>query len=157
MNAFEKEIIEKLSGAAEARGCFIVDVEVTADDDITVAIESMDRDIVLEDCAALDEVFHSIWNQDERDYSLTITSAGLDMPFKDPRQYTKALGTKVEVLTKTGKKLTGVLEAADGEGIVLGFSAREAVEGSKKKVMVEHHDRFPFAQLNSVRPHIDFE
>ncbi|MGN0195606.1 MAG: ribosome assembly cofactor RimP [Candidatus Cryptobacteroides sp.] len=157
MTDFEKEIIEKLSGPAQERGCFIVDVEVTADDDITVAIEAMDRDIVLEDCVALDGVFHSIWNQDERDYSLTVTSAGLDMPFRDPRQYLKALGTKVEVQLKGGRKLVATLEEANGEGIVLGYSAKEAVEGSKKKVTVQRHDRFTFDQVNSVRPHIEFE
>lgn len=157
MNSFEKEIREKLAEAVEARGCFIVDVDVTASDDITVAIEAMDRDIVLEDCVAIDGVFHEIWNQDERDYSLTVTSAGLDMPFKDPRQFTKALGSKVEVLTRDGRKLIATLEEADGESVVLGFTAWEAVEGSKKKVNVEHHDRFSMDMLNSVRPHIEFE
>ncbi|MCQ2134433.1 MAG: ribosome assembly cofactor RimP [Bacteroidales bacterium] len=157
MNAFEKEIREKFSAAVEARGCFIVDVEADADNNITVMIEAMDRSIDLEDCIALDKVFHEIWNQDEMDYALTMTSAGLDLPFMDLRQYIKAKGTMVEVQAKGGKKFVAELVDADEQGVTVRYKAKEAVEGKKKKVEVEHTDVLPFDQVNSVRPYITFD
>lgn len=157
MNAFEKEIREKFSAAVEARGCFIVDVEVDADNNITVMIEAMDRSIDLEDCVVLDKAFHEIWNQDENDYALTMTSAGLDLPFMDLRQYIKAKGTMVEVQARGGKKFIAELMDADGQGVTLKYKAKEAVEGKKKKVEVEHTETFTFDSINSVRPYITFD
>lgn len=157
MNAFEKEIRERFSATVEARGCFIVDVEADADNNITVMIEAMDRSIDLEDCVVLDKAFHEIWNQDENDYALTMTSAGLDMPFMDLRQYIKAKGTMVEVQARGGKKFVAELVDADTEGVTLRYKVKEAVEGKKKKVEVEHTDTYTYGQLNSVRPYITFE
>jgi ribosome maturation factor RimP len=79
------------------------------------------------------------------------------MPFKVPGQYEKALGSDVEVKFKGGKKLIATLTAYDGESITLRFNAKESVEGSKKKALVEHKDTFPLAEINSVMPHITFE
>ena len=73
------------------------------------------------------------------------------------RQFLKAVGTKVEVLLKGGKKMVAVLEAADEESITLKYSAKEAVEGKKKKEIVEHVDRFTMDQVNAVKPFIEFK
>jgi len=157
MNSFEKEIREKFPAVAEANGCFLVDVNVSADNDITITIEKDEGSIDLDDCVAIDKAFHEIWNQDEVDYSLTVTSAGLDLPFKVLRQYKKAIGEEVEVAFKGGKKMVAVLSEADEESITLKYSAKEAVEGQKKKVLVDHEDKFALSEVNSVRPHIKFE
>ncbi len=157
MNPLEKEIIEKFTKPVEDRGCFIVDAEADGDRNITVTIEAMDRDIDLDDCVALDKVFHEIWDSETEDYSLTITSAGLDRPFSDPRQFTKAKGSLVEVRFKGGRKLKATLVDSDSEGITLRYASRESVPGKKKKEEVTHEDRFPFTEINSVRPEIVFD
>ena len=72
------------------------------------------------------------------------------------KQYEKALGSKVEVSLKGGKKMVAVLEAADEESITLKYSVKEAVEGKKKKELVEHVDRYTMDQVNAVRPFIEF-
>lgn len=157
MNPLEKEILEKFTAPVEERGCFIVNVEVDSDRNITVTIEAMDRSIDLEDCVALDKAFHEIWSNDEEDYSLTITSAGLDQPFSDLRQFAKAKGEKVEVRLKGGRKFTATLLDATEEGVTLRYSTKENVEGKKKKVDVVHEETFSFDEVNSVRPSITFE
>ena len=157
MNAFEKEIRERFSSKVEERGCFLVDVEVSADNDATIVIEAMDRNVDLEDCVSLDKSFHEMWDQDAADYSLTVTSAGLDLPFKDLRQYLKAKGEKVEVRFRGGRSMTAELLDADEEGMFLRYSVMEVPQGKKKKVAVVHEDRFPFSEINSVRPHVSFD
>ena len=110
----------------------------------------------LNDCVAVSRYFETQFDREKEDYSLTVTSAGLDQPFKVLKQYIKATGSKVEVLLKGGKKLIATLTAADQESITLSYTAKEAVEGKKKKELVEHNDRFTMDQVNSVRPYIEF-
>ena len=139
-----------------ARGCFIVDVSVSKDNDITVTIESENGKIELDDCVALSRYFETKFDREIEDYSLTMSSAGLDQPFKVLKQFLKAVGTKVEVQLKGGKKMIALLEAADEESVTLKYSVKEAVEGKKKKELVEHVDRFTMDQVNAVRPFIEF-
>ncbi len=150
------EIKDALQSELVARGCFLVDVSVSKDNDIVVTIESENGKIELDDCVALSRYFETRFDREVEDYSLTMTSAGLDQPFKVLRQFEKAVGTKVEVQLKGGKKMVALLEAADEESVTLKYSVKEAVEGKKKKELVEHVDRFTMDQVNSVRPFIEF-
>ena len=152
-----KDIIDAIDGEIVARGCFIVDVSVSKDNDIVLTIESENGKIELDDCVSLSRFFETKFDREVEDYSLTVSSAGLDQPFKVLRQYLKAIGTKVEVSFKGGKKMIALLEAADEESITLKYSVKEAVEGKKKKELVEHVDRFTMDQVNSVRPYIEFK
>ena len=108
-----KELIARAIEAAVAeRGCFLVDVTVSKDNDIEIVIEKEQGDVDWEDCSAIDRVVHEAFDQDVEDYALTVSSAGLDRPFKVQKQFLKAIGTKVEVWLKGGKKVKGILEAA---------------------------------------------
>ena len=150
-------ILDAISGEIVARGCFIVDISVSKDNDIVLTIESEEGIIELDDCVSLSRYFETKFDREVEDYSLTVSSAGLDQPFKVYRQFLKAVGTKVEVALKGGKKIVAVLDAADQESITLKYVAKEAVEGKKKKELVEHLDRFTMDQVNAVRPFIEFK
>ena len=151
------DIIDAINDEIVARGCFIVEVSVSKDNDIILTVESEFSEIELDDCVSISRYFETKFDRDVEDYSLTVSSAGLDQPFKVYRQFVKAVGTKVEVLLKGGKKLVALLEAADQDSITLKYSAKEAVEGKKKKEIVEHVDRFTMDQVNAVRPYIEFK
>ena len=150
------DIIDAIGGEIVARGCFIVDISVSKDNDIVLTIESENGKIELDDCVSLSRYFETKFDREVEDYSLTVSSAGLDQPFKVFKQYVKALGSKVEVSLKGGKKMVAVLEAADEESVTLKYSVKEAVEGKKKKELVEHVDRYTMDQINAVRPFIEF-
>ena len=150
------EIKDAIEGEIVARGLYLIDITVSKDNDIEVTVEAEEGVVELDDCVALSRHFETCFDREVEDYSLTVTSAGLDQPFKILKQYQKAVGNKVEVQLKGGKKMVAVLEAADEEGITLKYSQKEAVEGKKKKEIVEHVDRFTMEQINSVRPYIEF-
>ena len=150
------DIIDAIGGEIVSRGCFIVDISVSKDNDIVLTIESEKGKIELDDCVSLSRYFETKFDREAEDYSLTVSSAGLDQPFKVFKQYEKALGSKVEVSLKGGKKMVAVLEAADEESITLKYSVKEAVEGKKKKELVEHVDRYTMDQVNAVKPFIEF-
>ena len=150
------EIIDAIDSEIVARGLYIIEVTVSKDNDVEVTIESEEGKVELEDCVAISRFFETKFDRETEDYSLTVTSAGLDQPFKVLKQYIKAVGKKVEVQLKGGKKMVAALEAADEESITLKYSQKEAVEGKKKKEIVEHVDRFTMDQVNSVRPFVEF-
>ena len=135
----KEQITQAVEQAVAERGCFLVEVTVSKDNDIEVIIEKEEGVVDWEDCAAIDKVVHEAFDQDVEDYALTVSSAGLDRPFKVAKQYLKAIGTQVDVWMKGGKKVKGVLKAYGEESITVD----EAV--------------IPFAQINSVRPEIEFE
>ena len=150
------EILDAIGSEIVARGYFLVDISVSKDNDITLTIESENGKIELDDCVSLSRFFESKFDREVEDYSLTVSSAGLDQPFKVFRQFQKAVGSKGEVMLKGGKKMVALLTEADEEGITLKYSVKEAVEGKKKKELVEHEDRFTMDQVNAVRPFIEF-
>lgn len=149
------EIIDAMQGPIVARKCFIVEINLSPDNDVEIVIESEDGTVSLDDCVELSRIFEENFDREKEDYSLTIGSAGLDQPFKVLRQYEKAIGTVVQALLRDGRKLKGVLTGASGDGITLKYEVREAVEGEKRKKMVEHEDFFPMDMINAVFPVVE--
>lgn len=151
------EIIDAVGDAIVARKCFIVEINVSKDNDVEIVIESEDSNVVLDDCVEISRRFEECFDRSVEDYSLTVTSAGLDQPFKVLKQYRKAVGTQVEAALKGGRKFVAELVGADEDVVTLKYTLREAVDGKKKKELVEHCDSFGYDELNYVRPHIDFK
>jgi len=149
-------ILDAINDEIVARGFFIVDISVSKDNDVVITIESEEGIVELDHCVEISRYFETRFDRETEDYSLTVSSAGLDQPFKVLKQYQKAVGTKVEVLLKGGKKMVATLVQADQEGIVLKYSQKEAVEGKKKKELIEHEDRYTMDQINAVRPYLTF-
>ena len=135
----KEQIIQAVETAVAERGCFLVEVTVSKDNDIEVVIEKEEGVVDWEDCAAIDKVVHEAFDQDVEDYALTVSSAGLDRPFKVAKQYLKAIGTQVDVWMKGGKKVKGELKAYTEENIVVDDTT------------------IGFDVINSVRPVIDFK
>ena len=153
----KEEIIRAVEAAVAERGCFIVDVTVSAANDVEIVLEKEEGIVDWNDCAAIDKVVHEAFDQDAEDYALTVSSAGLDRPFKVYRQFLKAVGSKVDVKFKGGRRLVATLTAAAEDAVTLRYTALEAVEGRKKKEKVEHEEVCPLADINSVTPYIDFK
>ena len=134
----KKAIASAIEGTLAELVCFLVEVSVSTDNDIEIVIEKEEGIVSWDDCAAVDHKVHETFDQDVEDYALTVSSAGLDRPFKVMKQYQKAIGTKVDVWMKGGKKCNGVLQEASEEGIVVDGNA------------------IGFDVINSVRPLIEF-
>ena len=150
------EITDAMQDEIVARGCFIVEIMISRDNDVEIVIESEKGTVTLDDCVEISRLFEERFDRETEDYELTVTSAGLDQPFLVLKQYRKAAGTMVEARLKGGRKLVAMLVDADEDGVTLRYTTRESVEGKKKKENVEHTDRFPFSEINSVRPYIEF-
>ena len=115
----KKYIGQILENFLHEKGLFLVEVKVSKGNDIDVTVDSLEKSIELDDCVSISRHIESLLDRDKEDFSLTVGSAGLTMPFKVPLQYTKHIGSEVEVSLKGGRKLTGVLKSFNGESIEL--------------------------------------
>ena len=152
----KEEIIKAVETAVAERGCFLVDVTVNAMNDVEIVLEKEEGIVDWNDCAAIDAVMHAAFDQDVEDYSLTVSSAGLDRPFKVFRQYLKAVGSKVDVKFTGGRRLVATLTGATEDSVTLQYTTLETVEGKKKKEKVDHEESFLLSETNSITPFIDF-
>ena len=138
-------------------GLFLVDIEVSQDNDITITIERHEGSVKVDDCIAIDRIVGAAFNRDDEDYSLTVTSAGLDQPFKVLDQYKKFCGSEVEVVLKKGGKVKGILSGYDDGGFELTTSKMVKKEGFKKKVQEDTVTPYRFEEVKSCKPVIKFK
>jgi ribosome maturation factor RimP len=115
---------------------FLVDVIVSSNrgpTKITVVLDG-DEGISIDDCSAVSRSI-SKGIEDENlineNYTLEVTTPGLDQPLKLNRQYLKNRGRELKVHVKEKKIIEGLLKEATAEGITLEY---EAKEGKKKEV-----------------------
>ena len=104
-------LIRTVEDAIEGTGIFLVDVKITPANEITVEIDSAEG-LDIDTCVAITRKIESVFDRDTEDYELEVGSAGLTSPFKVYGQYAKNIGNDVEVLTRDGRKLKGVLTEA---------------------------------------------
>ncbi|OAV74833.1 Ribosome maturation factor RimP [Bacteroidales bacterium Barb7] len=135
---------------------FLTDVTVTPDNVIVVEIDN-DKAIGIDDCAALSRFIESRLDRDAEDYELEVGSAGVTSPFKVLRQYAKNIGNEVEVLLKKGVKLTGILKAADEQGIVLAVEKQVKPEGAKRKEIVQEEHTYIYEEIKYTKYLIRFK
>ena len=138
-------------------GLFLVDIEISKDNDITIAVESREGDVKIDNCIDIDRIVSGVFDRDVEDYSLTVTSAGLDQPFKVLDQYLKFVGSEVEVVVKGGGKVKGILSKADEGGFEITTSKMVKVEGSKKKVQQDTVTPYTYEGIKSCKPVINFK
>ncbi len=102
----DKQIITELTEAyLEGKEPFLVEVQyASASQNIKVFIDS-DTRVDISDCVALSRYLESKMDRDEQDYSLDVSSAGLDTPLKLPRQYKKYMDKQLVVLRTDGQKI----------------------------------------------------
>lgn len=157
----DKELLVKtVAEALEGTDMYIVEVAVSPANEINVEIDS-DSNVDIDTCARITRLIEGVFDRDAEDYELEVGSAGLTSPLKVLRQYTKNVGNDMEVLTRDGRKLRGVLAgatAADGGDIAfeLEVQSREKEPGAKRPVTVIHRVPLTASECKYVRYDLKF-
>jgi ribosome maturation factor RimP len=134
IQAIGQKINELLAGNPSH---FLVEVRIKPTNNVKVFIDA-DEGVNL---AALVEYNRKLYKFIEEtvlfpngDFSLEVSSPGLDEPLKLHRQYQKNVGRFVEVLMNDGSKKEGQLVESTVDGIIIGF---EIGKGKKKEIKQE--------------------
>ncbi|HTN68529.1 MAG TPA: ribosome assembly cofactor RimP [Dysgonamonadaceae bacterium] len=140
----------------EGSSNYLVDVIINPGNVISIEIDN-DNGVNVEDCVQLSRHLESKLDRDEEDFQLTVGSVGLTTPFKSLRQYKKYIGKEVEVLTKKGHKLSGVLKSASDDGFAVTVSKRVRPEGAKRKKEVKEDLQFSYDEVKYTKYLIRFK
>ena len=152
-----KEVIEQIIGDyLEKSGLFLVDITISSDNDIEVTIDSF-KGITIDNCTDVSRLIESALDRNEEDFSLTVTSSGLDQPLKVDKQYEKFCGKDVEVLFKSGVKLIATLTDYKDKSVRLAYSKLEKAEGKKRKVKIEYKEWYLLDTIKTTKPFINFK
>lgn len=135
---------------------FLVEVSISPDNKILVEIDHKEG-VWIEDCVELSRYIDSRLNREEEDYELEVGSAGIGQPFKVLQQYLNHVGNEVEVLTKDGRKLTGLLKEADERHFVVTIRKKVKEEGAKRPKMVDEDLDFTYEEIKYTKYLISFK
>lgn len=142
----EKFIESKLADTSY----FLVDVKVSKDNEIKIEIDSM-QSVDIDFCITLSKEIEEAFPRDNEDYELEVGSAGITSPFKVRKQFEKNIGKDVEVLTRSGKKYTGLLLEVGDKEFKIRTLVRFKPEGKKRYEEREEEMAFTYEDVNSVK------
>ena len=152
----KKTVCQIVEEWLEGKDYFLVEVTVSPDDKIVVEIDHAEG-VWIEDCVALSRYIESKLNREEEDYELEVGSAGIGQPFKVLQQYYIHIGQEVEVVTRDGRKLAGILKDADEEKFTVGVQKKVKLEGSKRPKLIEEDETFTYEQIKYTKYLISFK
>lgn len=149
-----KTVEEALAGTDN----FLVDVKVKPDNLISVEIDNP-AGVDIDTCAALTRKIEAAFDRDVEDYELEVGSAGLTSPFKVRGQYLKNIGNAIDIVTRDGRKLHGILTAVSDDGAQFTVEIEEKVKepGKKRPVVVAVPHTMNVADTKSVTYRIEFK
>lgn len=148
-----REIAER---SMEGSDLFVVDVKVSAANDVELTIDS-DGSVSIDTCVEISKSIEAELDREQEDFSLTVASAGIGQPLKVFRQYRKLIGKSVEVLLGDGIKILGELRDATPESITVAYKEKVAVEGKKKKVEVDNVKTYALDKVKTTKEYLDFK
>lgn len=149
------KIVELVKEKLEEKA-FLVDVQVSAANVIKVFVDSFDG-LTIDQCVEISRHLESSLDREKEDFELQVSSPGLTERFRVKEQYVKNKGREVEVVTADGTARTGILKEAEAEFILLETSAREKVEGHKKKQLIVKDHQIEYSDIKSAKVVVSFK
>ena len=132
---------------------FLVEVRIKPTNNVKVFLDA-DNGISIERLVQFNRRLYKEFEEEQvfpnNDFSLEISSPGLDEPLKLNRQYKKNIGRFVEVVQTDGARTEGKLISAEEEQVVV----EEEKGKGKKKEMVQHI--IPFTNIKTTKIQIKF-
>lgn len=132
---------------------FLVEIKIKPTNNIKVYIDG-DKGISIEKCVYFNRQLYKKIEEagmfPSGDFSLEVSSPGVDKPLKLHRQYLKNIGRNIEVTFNDGSKKEGKLLQATNDDIIL-----EQVNGKGKKAETQQLV-IPFSNIKTTTVQIQF-
>jgi ribosome maturation factor RimP len=130
----ENQLLELISGNPEL---FLVAIKTDAKNNIRILLDG-DKGVSIDDCARINRgLYRTIEEKnwlDTANFSLEVSSPGLDEPLKLHRQYVKNTGRRVELQLQDGSVLEGLMKAVEEKQLTI----EETRGKGKKQEVIEH-------------------
>ena len=149
------KVVESLVQAllANDSGYFLVEVRIKPTNNFKIFIDG-DQGVTIEKCVQINRALYKKLEElglfPNGDFSLEVSSPGLDEPLKLLRQYKKNIGRQVELILQDGSKKEGRLMEVSEDGVIV-----EETKGKNKKKEVINHT-FLFDNIKTTKIQIVF-
>ena len=150
LNTIEKLVNEVLSQEKEY---FLVEVKIKPTNNIKVYVDG-DNGISIEKCVQFNRgIYKKISAADlfpAGDFSLEVSSPGIDKPVRLKRQYLKNIGRNVQVAFNDGSEKTGKLTEVTDADIIIEESVGKGKKAELQQVVI------PFSNIKTTTVQIQF-
>lgn len=147
------QAVEKFIEPLLNEDIFLVSIKIKPTNNFKIFLDA-DSGLGIEKCIKINRALYKAIEEagmyPEGDFSLEVSSPGVDEPLKLLRQYKKNIGRDVEVVTNDETRKLGKLTAVTEEGITI-----EYTEGKGKKAIVKTEE-IPFAAVKQTKVQIKF-
>ncbi|PZR22359.1 MAG: ribosome maturation factor [Citrobacter freundii] len=142
---------QKINALIDAdKDVFLVEIRIKPTNNVKVFLDS-DLGISIERLIQYNRALYKQLEEENifpnGDFSLEVSSPGLDEPLKLHRQYLKNIGRFVEVTLVDGVKKEGKLISTSEDGIVI----EEEKGKGKKKELIQQEIAFPAIKMTKVQ------
>lgn len=128
-NSLEEKIEGLLQQLLEGSDMFLTAIQIKPTNNVKVFLDA-DSGLDIGKSADVNRKLYKLIEEaalfPEGDFSLEVSSPGVDAPLRSLRQFKKNIGRTIEVTPIEGDPVTGVLKAADEEQLLL------TIKGTKK-------------------------
>ena len=147
------QAVEKLIGPLLFDDIFLVSIKIKPTNNFKIYLDA-DSGLGIDKCIKINRALYKIMEEmgmyPDGDFSLEVSSPGLEEPLKLLRQYKKNIDREVEVTMKDEVKKEGKLIAVTEENITI-----EYAEGKGKKAIVKTEE-IPFEAVKQTKIQIKF-
>ncbi len=150
----EKLILERIQEVDTS--LYIVSLNISTSNQINVEIDKENGNVSISECISISRNIEHNLDRDVVDFSINVSSAGLDKPLRHINQYKKNEGKKIKVKTIDNKEYEGVLKSSNASEIILQTSKKVRLEKKKKKTLVIEDLNFPFDKIKETKIIISF-
>ena len=145
--------VEKLIGPLLSDDIFLVSVKIKPINNIKIYLDA-DNGLGIEKCIKINRALYKIMEEmgmyPDGDFSLEVSSPGIDEPLKLLRQYKKNTGRNVEVVLNDDRKKEGKLVEVTDEAITI-----ECNNGKGKKA-VTSNELISFSEIRQTKVQVKF-
>ena len=139
------------------KGLFVVDLSISSSNNIHLEIDAEVGFVSIDDCVRVSRNIEHNLDREEQDFELSVSSAGIDKPLRNVRQYPKNVGRSLKVRTSSGEKIEGELTRVSDKAIQISFEEAVKLEGQKKKEKIQRVIELPFDQIQEAKVVISFK
>ena len=147
------EIVQKLIQPLLVDDIFLVDIKVKPINNIKIYLDA-DSGLGIEKCIKINRALYKIMEEmaiyPDGDFSLEVSSPGIEEPLKMHRQYVKNTGRPVEIILNDGTVKAGKMVAVNENDIEI-----EYTEGKNKKAVLIQL-AVPFTDIKQTTVQIKF-
>mgnify|MGYP000961767020 FL=1 len=144
----QEKLHSAISEALADNNAYLVDLVLEEGNKITLFADA-DEGIKVHQLKMINRQIEDAFDREVEDFDLTVSSPGLDRPFKVKRQFANSIGRWVKVKLNEGEKVIGKLISVTDENITVSIPA-------EKKNQPDTEKTFAFDEINETKIEIRF-